>query len=38
MLVDDLTKSLSVQKYTAFVQQLNLIDISTRLTTEQQQT
>ena len=35
---DDLIKLLFVQKYVVFVQQLNLINILTRLTTEQQQT
>lgn len=37
MPADGLTKPLPTQKHAAFVQQLNLVDISTRLMTEQQQ-
>ncbi|KAF7507850.1 hypothetical protein GJ744_010014 [Endocarpon pusillum] len=34
---DGLTKRLPAQKHAAFVKQLNLVDISTRLAAEQQQ-
>ena len=37
MPADGLTKPLPAQKHAAFVEQLNLVDISTRLATEQQQ-
>jgi hypothetical protein len=37
MLADGLTKPLPAQKHAAFVQQLNLVDISTRLAAEQEQ-
>jgi hypothetical protein len=37
MPTDGLTKPLPAQKHAAFVQQLNLVDISTRLAAEQEQ-
>lgn len=37
MPADGLTKPLPAQKHAAFVQQLNLVDISNRLPAEQQQ-